>query len=307
MGTPEFAVPPLEALLESDIHEVVGIFTQPDRPKGRGQQLAQSPVKEIALKHSIPVYQPAKLRNESEIILQLEQLKLDIIVVVAYGQILPKEILSLPIHGCVNIHSSLLPKFRGAAPIHWAIYQGQKETGVSTMLLDEGMDTGPILLQKEIPLFDDTTMGEAHDLLKIEGAKLLLETLSQMSSRDLVSREQDPKKATHAPLITKEHEQVNWNRSAQDIHNQIRAFNPWPGSYSAFRNQRVKFWRSRTCLNSKFTGEIGELFVDQHQIFVQTGDGILELLEVQPQSRSKMVASDWGRGLKITSGEVFKS
>ena len=305
MGTPDFAVPTLEALVKDSHFEVVGVFTQPDRPKGRGNQLAAPPVKEFALQNNIPVFQPDKIRNQETYDL-ISNLKPEAIVVVAYGKILPKEILEIPNYGCINVHSSVLPELRGAAPIHWAIYQGKTKTGVSTMLLDEGMDTGEILLnsEREIPLH--MTMGELHDQLKNDGADLLLKTLIGLESGIIKSTPQDHSKATHASLITKDHELLDWNRSAEELHNQIRAFNPWPGCYTYFQGQRIKIWKSDFEL-IEANGKPGEIRFESDKLQVGTGKGMLTLLEVQPQSKAKMSSIQWGRGQKFNKTSSFEA
>ena len=305
MGTPDFAVPTLEALVKDSHFEVVGVFTQPDRPKGRGNQLAAPPVKEVALQNNISVFQPDKIRNQ-ETYEMISNLKPDVIVVVAYGKILPIEILEIPPFGCINVHSSVLPELRGAAPIHWAIYQGKTRTGVSTMLLDEGMDTGDILATSEREIDPHMTMGELHDQLKIDGAELLLKTLRGLESGVVKPKAQDHLKATHASFITKEHELLDWNRSAEELHNQIRAFNPWPGCYTYFQGQRIKIWKSDFEENNR-QGNLGEIRFDSDKLQVFTGKGLLTLLEVQPQSKAKMSGIQWGRGQKFDASSSFEA
>lgn len=308
MGTPDFAVPTLEALQNSQEHSVVAVFTQPDRPKGRGKKIAYSPVKEVAVGYGIPCYQPERIRNNIDVMNLLQTLKPDVIVVVAYGQILPKDILSLARYGCINVHSSLLPELRGAAPIHWAIYQGKQRTGVTTMQMDEGLDTGDMLLQCEREITSEMTMGELHDLLKKDGALLLLATLQGLQDQTLKSQKQDDALSTYAPLIHKEDEVIHWDRSADEIHNQIRAFNPWPGSYTYFKGQRLKIWKTvvvpeTPCLEQETPGFIQ---IEKNNVLVQTGKGRLILTEVQPQSKSKIQAIDWAHGQQINK-EMFES
>jgi len=304
MGTPEFAVPTLQKLANSGKHIVIEVFSQPDRPKGRGKKLAFPPVKEAALDLGLSCYQPESVRK-SEVIEHIRELQPDVVVVVAYGKILPKELLEIPRYGCINVHSSLLPKYRGAAPIHWAIYNGEEESGVTTMLLDEGMDTGDILLAKTCNISDSTTMGELHDQLKEDGALLLLDTLEGIGNGTLKPVKQDETWATHAPLITKNDEVIDWKRNAEEVRNQVRAFNPWPGSYTHFRGERLKIWKANVGVNLEPLLKIGEVRVHGKNVYVGTGKGNLALLEVQPQSRAKVSAIDWARGQNLELGEYF--
>jgi len=227
MGTPQFAVETLEQLIQAG-HQILGVVTQPDRPKGRGSKLNPTPVKVKADEYGLPVYQPEKIRDPI-FIQKLADLKPEVIVVVAYGQILPKEILELPPLGCINVHASLLPKYRGAAPIHWSIINGEKETGVTTMLMDQGLDTGNMLLKTSVEIGSSETTGELHDKLAVLGGQLLIETLSMMAKGEITPQAQDDGQATYAPLLNKEHELINWQKKAQDIQNLIRGMNPWPG------------------------------------------------------------------------------
>lgn len=304
MGTPDFAVPTLEALFHSENHTILEVITQPDRPKGRGKHLAPPPIKETALELGLSCYQPSSVRSK-EFLEHLTSLNPDVIVVVAYGKILPPEVLELPLFGCVNVHSSLLPEFRGAAPIHWAIYHGKKESGVTTMFMNEGLDTGDMLLRKAHPISLEMTMGELHDQLKYDGAKLLLETLDGLENQSIIPIKQNDGESSYAPLITKEDEKIDWNRTAEEIHNQIRAFNPWPGSYTIFRGERLKIWK--TSFDMKFTMKQlpGRLEILEDKILVSTGSGTLLLEEVQPQSRGKVDARDWVHGKKVQTGEQF--
>lgn len=309
MGTPDFAAPTLEALHASVEHSVVAVFTQPDRPKGRGKKIAYSPIKEIAIKYDLPCYQPEKIRKNEEILDILKTLQPDVIVVVAYGQILPKSILDLAPYGCINVHSSLLPELRGAAPIHWAIYQGKKETGVTTMCMDAGLDTGDILLKSKKEITPNMTMGELHDLLKIDGASLLLQTLDGLKKQTLERQKQDETLSSYAPLIHKEDEVIDWNRSARELHNQVRAFNPWPGSYTYFKGSRLKIWTTLVLEDDSFSESSnppGTVRVEKNQVIVSAGKGSLILTEVQPQSKSKIQAIDWAHGQKIAK-EIFEN
>lgn len=303
MGTPEFAVPSLQGLYAGG-HEILAVFTQPDRPKGRGKQLAAPPVKEAALELNLPVYQPESVRTE-DIYDQLLKLKPDVIIVVAYGKILPKRILDLPKWGCINVHASLLPAYRGAAPIHWAIVNGESETGITIMKMDEGLDTGDMLAKKVIPIQNNSTMGELHDRLKFEGAQLLLATLEGLKVGNITPVSQSETGYSYASLIKKEHEQINWNQSAIKIHDHIRGFNSFPGTYTNFRGERFKIWQSLVS-NKSSNDAPGTIHLEGKEVAVSTGDGMLSLVEVQPQSSRKMSALDWASGHKLQNGEQFK-
>lgn len=304
MGTPDFAVPTLEALFHSENHTVLEVITQPDRPKGRGKHLASPPVKEKAIELGIPCYQPSSVRS-IEFSDHLKCLNPDVVVVVAYGKILPPEVIALPSFGCVNVHSSLLPEFRGAAPIHWAIYYGKKESGVTTMFMNEGLDTGDLLLRTSRSISSEMTMGELHDQLKMDGAELLLKTLDGLGEKSIVPVMQRNEDSSYAPLITKEDEKINWSRTSEEIHNQIRAFNPWPGSYTIFRGERLKIWKTRYDLNHIVDSLPGVLTIQEDRVLVSTGRGVLILEEIQPQSREKMEIKNWICGKKVQSGEQF--
>lgn len=238
MGTPEFAVPSLEALIEN--FHVEAVFTQPDRPKGRGKKLAMSPVKEVAVKHEIKVYQPENLKKDKEVIDKLRSMKPDFIIVVAYGQILSKEILDIPKYGCINLHASLLPKYRGAAPINWAIIEGEKITGNTTMLMDEGLDTGDMLLKSEIEIIDNMTAAELHDLLMNDGGKLLIETINGIVEDKIKRVKQDDNKSCYASMLNKEIGKIDWNKSSEEINNLIRGLNSWPLAFTYYNGDIMK-------------------------------------------------------------------
>ncbi len=255
MGTPDFAVPALQALIES--HEVQCVFTQPDRPKGRGNKLTMSPVKELALKNNLPVIQPEKLKNNLKIVDLIKEYNPDFIVVVAFGQILPEEILSIPKFGCVNLHASLLPKYRGAAPLNWCIIKGEKVTGNTTMLMDTGLDTGDMLLSEKIDLNDDITAGELHDLLRESGASLLIETLEGLSNGTISPVKQDNNLSCYAPMLDKKIAKIHWGDTAEDIHNLIRGLNPWPVAYTYYKNKTMKIHQSEI-VNTEVTFEPGK-------------------------------------------------
>lgn len=303
MGTPDFAVPCLEMLCKENYH-IKAVITQPDRPKGRGQKLVESPVKACALKHDLPILQPQKIKTpEFEAI--LEELNPDLIVVVAFGQILSKRILDIPRLGCINVHASLLPQYRGAAPLHWSVIRGEKKTGVTTMFMDEGLDTGDMLLTAEMDITDTTTTGEVHDTLQNMGAEVLSETIKQLIAGTAVRRVQNHEEATYAPLLTKELECIDWTQSATNIHNLIRGLDPWPGSYTICRNKRLKLWGSEV-LAEDTNKEAGTIIrVENERLVVSTGDGVIALTNVQPEGKKRMAAGDFARGYQITVGEIL--
>lgn len=303
MGTPDFAVPCLEMLCKENYH-IKAVITQPDRPKGRGQKLVESPVKACALKHDLPILQPQKIKTpEFEAI--LEELNPDLIVVVAFGQILSKRILDIPRLGCINVHASLLPQYRGAAPLHWSVIRGEKKTGVTTMFMDEGLDTGDMLLTAEMDITDTTTTGEVHDTLQNMGAEVLSETIKQLIAGTAVRRVQNHEEATYAPLLTKELECIDWTQSATNIHNLIRGLDPWPGSYTICRNKRLKLWGSEV-LAEDTNKEAGTIIrVENKRLVVSTGDGVIALTNVQPEGKKRMAAGDFARGYQITVGEIL--
>lgn len=300
MGTPDFAVPCLEALIQAK-HEVVGAVTQPDRPKGRGKKLQAPPVKLKAEEYSIPVYQPEKI-NTPDFVAQLKELAPELIVVVAYGKILPPEILNLPPLGCVNVHASLLPKYRGAAPIHWAIINGEKETGVTTMYMDEGMDTGDMILTASTEIGINTTVGELHDRLAKMGAGLLIDTLVLIKKGQAPRIPQDEDQATYAPLLKREHELIHWHKPAQMLHNQVRGMNPWPGTYTTWQGKMLKIWRTDV-ITQQTDQKPGTVVVcDRKQIVVQTGEGCLALRELQLQGGKRLSTPDFLCGNKLELG-----
>ena len=301
MGTPDFAVPALEALLAAG-HTVSGVFCQPDRPKGRGHKLAFPPVKEAALAHGIRVYQPASVKD-GEAMAILNELQPDCIVVVAYGKLLPKEILQLPPKGCVNIHASLLPKYRGAAPIQWAVLNGDKVTGVTTMLMDEGMDTGDILLTKEFPIPVEMTAGELFDALSPLGGELIVETLAGLAEGTITPVAQDHTKATHAPMLDRSLSQLDFTKSAEELYHRIRGLNPWPSAKVTVGEKTMKV-HAATVLGD-CNGQPGEI-MDQKQLVICCGDGkALRLTAVQPEGSRSMTDEDLLRGHPIEKGTVL--
>ncbi len=306
MGTSDFAVPTLAKILDSE-HQVVAVITQPDRPKGRGNKFIPSPVKEMALRHNLNVYQPLRIKAE-EAIAHIRSWDIDLIVVVSYGQIIPQEILDYPSLGCINVHASLLPRYRGAAPIQRAIMAGEEITGITTMLMDRGLDTGDIILQLEVPIDQDMDHGEFEQVLARAGADLLLATLTQIKSGDFPSRQQDSSQATYAHMLGRADEEIKWQNEARMIHNQIRALSPRPAAYTSFQGKNIKVFATRI-LPSRFSrGEIGQIVdINPNGILVQTGSDLLEIHEVQLEGKKRMACSDFLKGFKLTNGDLLGS
>ncbi len=300
MGTPEFAVPCLETLINSK-HEIIGVFTQPDKPSGRGQKVNITPVKEKALEYNIPIFQPSTLKN-IDVINQIQNLNPDLIVVVAYGQILPKEILQLPKHGCINVHASLLPKYRGAGPINWVIINGEKKTGITTMYMDVGLDTGDMILKEEIEIGEYETAGELHDRLMNLGAKVLDNTMALIEREEIKPIPQNHDESSYAPMLTKELGKINWSKSAEEIKDLIRGTIPWPTSYTTYKGQIMKIWKSRVIESSivKTPGKIVE--VQKDCILVATGKNILAIEEIQFSGKKRMNVKDYLIGNNIEIG-----
>jgi methionyl-tRNA formyltransferase len=302
-GTPSFALPTLRGLLEGP-DQVVAVVTQPDREKGRGRKVVISPVKELALPHGLPLLQPEKVREEM-FHEALKGLQPDIIVVVAYGQILPKSILNIPTHGAVNVHASLLPKYRGAAPIAWAILNGEKVTGVTTMVMDEGMDTGDILLQREVLIGGEESCETLYDRLASVGAQLLLETLAKMKEKNIQPISQDHPKATYAPPLKKEDGHIDWKKEAKEIDRQIRAFNPWPGAFTKLDHQLLKIYKGEIRERPP-TGKAGTVvWVGSDLIEVETGRDSFVIKEIQLEGRRRMTIREFLCGHPVPLGTVF--
>lgn len=292
-GTPEFSVPALEALVASR-HRVVAVYTQPDRPAGRGQQVTMSAVKQCALKHQLPVEQPQTLKDPAAVE-RLAQWQADLMIVVAYGLLLPKNVLDTPRLGCVNIHASLLPRWRGAAPIQRAIQAGDKETGVTIMQMDVGLDTGPMLLERVIPIGARETAATLHDRLSILGAEAVLEAIEAIAAGTATPRQQPEDGATYAAKIRKEEALIDWSRSAVDIDRQVRAFNPWPIAETRWNGQQLRVWEAIP-LDKKTSAPPGTVVATSSDgIEVATGDGILQLTRVQAAGRKAMPAADFLR------------
>ena len=304
MGTPDFAVPCLEALITAG-HEVSAVFAQPDRPKGRGHKLCPPPVKECAEKHGIPVFQPEKIKGNTEAFDLLRKTAPQLIVVVAYGKILPKEILEIPDFGCINVHASILPKYRGSAPIQWAVIGGEKVTGVTTMLLDEGMDTGDILLCEKCDIPDDMTGGELFDTLAPLGASLLIKTIEGIESGLVFPQKQDERSATYAPMLKKEDAAVDFSKSADQIRNLIRGLNPWPVAYTFAGDMKIKIYSAKP---SGETGKAPGTVLDDKKLIVACGNGeAIELCEVQIAGSRRMSGEELLRGHPIPKGTILKT
>ncbi|HEY0320177.1 MAG TPA: methionyl-tRNA formyltransferase [Pyrinomonadaceae bacterium] len=301
MGTPEAAVPTLRRCLE-DGHEVVAVWTQPDRPAGRGNRLHMPPVKEFALSHGLTIHQPAKIRTEEALGL-FASYDADVAVVVAYGRILPPAFLNAPFRGCINVHFSLLPFYRGAAPVNWAIARGEKLTGVTTMQMDEGLDTGSILLQREERIMLTDTAPELMSRLSMTGAELLSETLNRLD--EIEPRAQDEEKATFAPMLRREDGHIDWALDAGQVERRVRGFQPWPNAFTGYHSRRLVIWRAEA-LHDYERGGVGGEIVEAHGdgLVIACGDGTaLRLLEVQPEGKRRMTARDFLNGAHVRAGE----
>jgi methionyl-tRNA formyltransferase len=301
-GTPQFAVPSLERLAAAGFDLRLAV-TQPDRPRGRGMELTAPPVKQSALKLGLPVLQPEKIRKNEEFQSRLAELRPDAIIVVGYGRIIPPWMLELPSYGNINVHASLLPKYRGAAPIQWAIAGGEKITGVTTMHLNEGLDTGDILLQREMPVEDEDTSITLAPRLAALGADLLVETLRGLERKEITPVAQDHSQATLAPILKKEDGLVDFHRTAQEVHNRMRGFQPWPGAYTQFRGKNLKFVSARPAANTG-QGTPGELWVEEENLYASCGGGTsLQLLALQLEGKKAMSAREFLNGYRPTAGE----
>lgn len=304
MGTPDFAVGTLEAIVEAG-HEVIGVFTQPDKPKGRGKAVLFPPVKETALKYGLEVYQPVKIR-EKEYVEVVKKLNPDIIIVVAFGQILPKEILDIPKYGCVNVHASLLPKYRGAAPIQWAVIDGEKESGVTTMKMDVGLDTGDMIMKTVVTLDEKETGGSLFDKLAVEGAKLCIETMKAIEDGTAQYEKQEDEKSTYAKQLNKALGNIDWNMEAEAIERLVRGLNPWPSAYTTINGKTMKIWMADV-IDKDQQGENGEIVeVTKDTIEVKTKKGILAIKELQLEGKKRMSTEAYLRGANIEKGIVLK-
>ena len=322
MGTPDFALESLKALYEAK-YDIIGVVTNIDKPKGRGMKMVASPVKEYAIEKNLQVYQPIKVRNNPEFLEEVRKLNPDLICVVAYGKILPQELLDIPKYGCVNVHGSLLPEYRGAAPIQWAVLNGDKKTGVTTMFMNAGMDTGDMILKEEVEIGEDETTGELWDRLKTIGANLLIKTVKEIEN-GTATRTKQPEEGTMAPMLSKEMAKIDWeNKTAEEIKNLVRGLNPIMGAYTFLDGKKIKFWKVQTLTENELLEKFQELeeykyhlnkmqagtvlFSDDKKgLFIKANDGILQVLEIQGENSKKMPIQDFLRGNKINIGSIFE-
>ena len=313
MGTPDFAEESLKAIYEAG-HEIIGVVTNPDRPKGRGMKMIPSPVKEFAIQKNLKIFQPEKVKDNEEFINELKAIKPDVICVVAYGKILPKEILDIPPFGCINVHASLLPKYRGAAPIQRAILNGDKVTGVTTMYMDIGMDTGDMILKQEVEIGEDETTGELWDRLKVIGGKILVETLKQIE-KGTAPREKQGEDFTVAPMLSKDIAKIEWNRkTAEEIKNLVRGLNPIMGAYTFLNGKKIKFWKVKVAGEDEIHAENlgfltnGTVIISDPKdgIYIKCKEGILKVLEIQGENAKRMPIQDYLRGNPIQEFDVFE-
>lgn len=297
MGTPDFAVPSLERLIE-DGHEIIAVVTQPDRPQSRGMKMTASPVKECALKHNLPVYQPEKIKKDKDFIEKYKEMKPELAVVVAFGQILSKEILDIPEKGNINVHGSLLPQYRGAAPIQWSVINGDKVTGITTMFMDEGMDTGDMLLKEVVEIGSDETAGELFDRLSVLGAEVLSNTLSKLQEGTLTREKQNHSEATHVSMINKDLGKLDFTKTSRELDCLIRGVNPWPGAYFEINGKKIKVHKAKVC---EQTGEPGKIIASDAKkgLIIATKDSSIELIEIQPEGKRRMTAKEYLIGNKI--------
>lgn len=317
MGTPDFSVPALKALVEAG-HQVIAVVTQPDKPKGRGKEVQMTPVKIQAMEYGIPVYQPAKVR-EASFVEVLQGMEADVYVVIAFGQLLPKAVLELPKYGCINIHASLLPKYRGAAPIQWCVIDGERETGITTMMMDVGLDTGDMLEKTVIPIEEKETGGSLHDKLSLAGGALILSTLKKLEEGTLVRTPQTDEGTCYAKMLTKSLGDIDWNQSAVSIERLIRGLNPWPSAYTLWNGKTIKIWSADVTTGREAAAFLSESGVpsetgitpgtvvcsDKHSLVVCTGDGLLSVRELQMEGKKRMDTPAFLRGYPITEGDVF--
>ena len=316
MGTPDFSVPVLTAMKEAG-HDMLAAVTQPDKPKGRGKEMQMSPVKAKALELGIPVLQPKRVRDP-EFVEQLRELKPDVMVVVAFGQILTKEVLEVPKYGCINVHASLLPMYRGAAPIQYVILNGEKETGVTTMFMDEGLDTGDMLLKTVVPITADETGGTLHDKLSAAGAELLIRTLEQMEAGTL-QRIPQTGETCYVGTLKKSMGEMDWSRPAEELERQVRGLNPWPSAYTFLNGKTLKIWKAEVLHTEAVSSQEAEepealadrkscgsvIVISRDSIQVQTGDGILAIRELQLEGKKRMTADAFLRGYPVEAGTIL--
>lgn len=305
MGTPDFAVKPLEALINNN-YEVVGVFTQPDKPVGRKAILTPPPVKVVAENNNIPVFQPNSLKNGAGVEI-LEELKPDVVIVVAYGKILPKDFLEFAKHGCINIHGSILPEYRGAAPIQWSVLDGKEFAGVTSMQMNEGLDTGDILLVEKTKIEENETSGDLYERLTVLGADVLLKTLEAIKTNSLNPQKQDDGKSSYAKMLNKSLSKIDWNLKASEVHNKIRGLDPWPVALTTFDGKNLKLFRSRL-LSENYNKQAGSVIKSKDGIIVVCGDKKAVLItEVQLEGKKRMSAVDFSRGANLSDGVIFES
>ncbi|MDB0438282.1 methionyl-tRNA formyltransferase [Clostridioides difficile] len=303
MGTPDIAVPCLQKIIDEN-YEILGVVTQPDKPKGRGKKLGMSPVKELAIENNIPVYQPIKARDK-DFIETMKSLNPDVMVVVAFGQILPKEILEIPKFGCINVHVSLLPKYRGAAPINWVIINGEEKTGVTTMYMDEGLDTGDMILKTEVNLDENITAGELHDKMMNIGAETLKETLKLIEEGTAPREVQNHEEFSYAPIMNKSLGNIDFSKNAKEIHNLVRGVNPWPSAYTTYNGVTMKIWKTKV-LEEESTKDAGTIIeVNKEGIKVSTKDKVLLIEEIQMPNKKRMLVGEYIKGNTIEIGVVL--
>ena len=302
MGTPDFAVPSLKELIKK--YDVKAVFTQPDKPKGRGKKVTFSPVKEIALENNIPVYQPIKLKDNREMIDKIKEINPDFIIVVAFGQLLTKEVLDIPKYGCINLHGSLLPMYRGAAPIQWAVIKGEEKSGNTTMLMDEGLDTGDMLLKQEVEITPMMTAGELYDILKEKGSSLLIETIEKVSNNSITPVKQEGD-TFYAKMLNKEMANIDWNNTAKNIHNLIRGLNPWPIAYTTYKGEKMKIFESKVLDNKKYEiyGKI--INVSKKGISVTTKEGTLLITKIQFPNKKPLTVEQYINGHNIDENIIL--
>lgn len=323
MGTPDFARKSLEAIYNAG-HEVIAVVTNIDKPKGRGMKMIYTPVKEFALEKGLTIYQPIKVRNNTEFIEEIKTLAPDVLCVVAYGKILPKEILDIPKYGAINVHGSLLPKYRGAAPIQWAIINGEKETGITTMFMDEGMDTGDMILKEKVTIREDETTGQLWEELSRNGAKLLVETLSKIDEikdkakskeevKELVGATKQGNDFTLAPMLNKEMSAIDWNKTALELHNLIRGLDPIMGTYTFYNDKKLKIWKAKVIRENEIPVDISKsqngqivLCNKKQGLFIKTGEGLLSILELQSENAKRMDIKSFLNGNELEEGIILK-
>lgn len=298
MGTPDFACPTLAKLIERG-EDVIAVVTQPDRPKGRGQKMVPPPVKVIAEEHGIPVLQPLKVRAP-EVVAQIRELNPDLIVVVAFGQILPQSLLDIPRHGCINIHASLLPRYRGAAPLNWCLINGESETGITTMLMDAGLDTGDMLIKRAIPIGTDEDAQSLHDRLSLLGAETIDETLDRLLAGTLPREKQDDSLSCYAPMLKKEDGLIDWTREPQQIKNLVRGFTPWPGAYTSLDGKTLKLFKVSVANEAGSPGLV--MTTGKDGIIVACGSGSLRIEELQLEGRKRLAAAEFLAGCRLEPG-----